>query len=197
MNRDPRELIDLTAKGDQKAFNELFLQFKNRVFNTSLSYLQDAAEAEEITQDVFIEIFESAIKFEGKSSPNTWIYRITVNKCLDRLRFLKRKKRFAFVTSIFKPETGQILHDKPVFDHPGVKLENKEHAQVLFKALDELPENQKTAFILSQVEELSQKEIAETMGISVKAVESLIQRAKGNLRRLLADYYYGEGNEKK
>jgi RNA polymerase sigma-70 factor (family 1) len=191
-----QELIEQIAKGNERCFNQLFTLYKDKVFNTALSYLHNAADAEEATQDVFIEIYQSASKFEGKSKVGTWIYRITVNKCLDRLRYQKRKKRFAFVVSIFKQGTGELQHDYAHFDHPGVKLESKEDAAVLFKAIDTLPENQKTAFILSQIEELSQKEIAEVMNASIKAIESLIQRAKGNLRKELADFYLkAEGKE--
>jgi RNA polymerase sigma-70 factor (ECF subfamily) len=81
-------------------------------------------------------------------------------------------------------ETGE-LPEKADFVHPGVLAEQRERAAYLFKAIAQLPENQKTAFVLSHVEDLSQKEVAAVMEISVKAVESLLQRAKGNLRKYL------------
>jgi RNA polymerase sigma-70 factor (ECF subfamily) len=90
---------------------------------------------------------------------------------------------------LFNDETGQIMHDKGHFEHPGILLENKEKSKVLFAAINLLSENQKTAFILFHIEELSQKEIALIMDISPKAVESLIQRAKAVLRIKLEDIY--------
>lgn len=87
---------------------------------------------------------------------------------------------------------GELQHDLPDFQHPGIALENQERATVLFKAIAQLGENQKTAFILVYVEELSQKEAAEVMEISVKALESLLQRAKGNLRITLKEFYRNE-----
>ncbi len=185
----PEELLQHIANGDPKALRELYEYFKTRVYNTCLSYLQDENDAEETVQDVFIEVFQSADGFKGKSLVSTWIYRISVNKCLDKLRYKNRQKRFALVYSIFNKDTGAIQYDKLVFDHPGVKMENRELAAILFNAIRQLPENQQTAFILKQVEGLSQKEIADIMNMNVKAVESLLSRGKETLRKLLGDYY--------
>ncbi len=183
------------AGGDKEAFRLFYETHKRRVYNTALSYLQHAQEAEELTQDVFLEVFQAASRFKGEASTATWVYRITVNKCLDALRFRKRKKRFGILSSLFG-SSGEQAVDAPHFDHPGVALENKEKAAVLFAAIDLLPESQKTAFILSQVEELPQKEIAAVMQQSEKAVESLIQRAKGNLRKELEKFYPDRRNRK-
>ena len=166
---------------------ELFLQFKDRVYNTALGYLQSSEDAEEIVQDVFVEVFWSAHSFKAQSGVSTWIYRIAVNKCLDVLRHRKRKKRFGMITSLFKTGSTELKHDSGHFDHPGVLMENKEQAKALFRALETLPAQQKTAFVLSYVEDLPQKEVAAIMGLSVKAVESLIQRAKGKLRKELVN----------
>ena len=188
-----RELIYQSAQGNEQAFKALYELFKGKVFNTTLSYLQDASEAEETTQDVFVEVWKSASKFEGKSSVSTWIYRIAVNKCLDRLRYKKRKKRFAFLQSLFNDETGELLYDSPHFDHPGILLENKETAAILFQAIDELPEQQKTAYILSYIEDIPQKEVAEIMKNTPKAIEALNRRAKANLKNQLEKLYPRRG----
>lgn len=176
-------------EGDTRSFRELFESYKTRVYNTAISYLQNKSDAEEITQDVFVEVFHSAHQFRGESSVQTWIYRITINKCHDLIRHRKRKKRFGFLISILNSDRGELNVDVPDFNHPGVLLENQENAAYLFKAIEKLPEQQKAAFILSQVEELPQKEIAAVLSISEKAVESLIQRAKANLRKELENFY--------
>ena len=90
---------------------------------------------------------------------------------------------------MFDKESGEVLHEVSHFDHPGVELEKKERSQILFKAIDTLPENQRTAFVLSQIEQFSQKETANIMNLGEKAVESLIQRAKANLRKELGNLY--------
>jgi RNA polymerase sigma factor (sigma-70 family) len=183
------ELIHKVAAQDAFAFRALFESYKSLVYNTSLKYLQNISDAEDLTQDVFIEINRSASHFKGESSVKTWIYRITVNKCLDQLRHRNRKKRFGFLTSLFAKDSGELIIDVPHFHHPGVLLENKEKAALLFKLIDQLPEKQKTAFFLAHVDELPQKEVAEIMNVSVKAVESLIQRAKANIRNELEKHY--------
>ena len=180
---DIAALLEL-ATGNRHALRTLYDRYSARVYNTAVSYLQSAEEAEEATQDVFLELAASASRFEQRSSVSTWIYRLTVNQCLDRLRYRNRKKRRAKLLSIFG-DKGELLHDVATFEHPGIAMEKQEDARHLFAAIDELPERQKTAFVLTYVEELSGKEVAEVMGLTVKGVESLIQRAKANLRKIL------------
>lgn len=172
------------------SFQEIYEKYKNKVFNTVISYLQNQEDAEEVTQDVFVEVHRSIQSFEGKSSLSTWIYRISINKSLDFIKSKNRKKRFAFMSSLFN-SAGDLQHDAPNFFHPGVILENKEKAAILFKAINSIPENQKTAFILSKVEGLSYVEISEVMQMSVSSVESLLFRAKQNLQKELAGFYRG------
>jgi RNA polymerase sigma factor (sigma-70 family) len=176
-------------KPNEYNLQQLVETYKRLVFNTAINFLQHREEAEDITQEVFIEVYQSLSTFKEQSTISTWIYRITVNKCLDHLRAKKRQKRFGFLTSLFHPESGEVLMEVSHFDHPGIEMEKKEKAQFLFKAIESLPENQKTAFILWHIEELPQKEIAEIMQSSVKAIESLLQRAKANLRKELEKIY--------
>ncbi len=191
----PENILEMVAAGDNMALRMFYEHYKARVYNTCLSYLQNVEEAEEVTQDVFVEVFQSASRFLGRSSVATWVYRISVNKCVDRIRYKGRQKRFAFISSIFG-QTGEVIHDQHVFEHPGVKLENKERSKMVFAAIKQLPENQQTAFILRQIEGLSQREIAEIMDMTEKAVESLLQRAKANLRKILENFYNdNEGNK--
>ena len=185
----PGDIIERLKAGEEAAYKELVDIQQQRVLNTALGLVQNLELAEDITQEVFIEVFRSVGKFAGQSTLSTWIYRITVNKCLDAIRYRKRGKRFAFITSLFREDTGELKYESAHFDHPGVALEKKENARILFAAIEELPESQKVAFVLSQVEELPQKDIAVIMDVSVKAVESLIQRAKVSLRKKLENIY--------
>jgi RNA polymerase sigma-70 factor (ECF subfamily) len=183
------ELFLQLVKGDENSLAELILRFQNKVYNTALSYLQNNEEAEEVAMDVFLELFQSAANFRGESSVSTWIYRITINKSLDKLKYRNRKKRLVWISSIFSNEEGELLHDKPHFAPPGILLENKEKSVLLFKAIDQLPEKQKSAYLLSYVEMLPQNEVAQILETSVGAVESLLQRAKVKLRKELEKYY--------
>ncbi len=177
-----QELIYGLRNGEEWAFRELVNRFQNNVFNTSLGLLQQHADAEDIAQEVFIQVYRSINSFKAESSLSTWIYRITITKSLDHLRSKKRKKRFGFVSSLFG--AGETAFDElKDFDHPGVQLDRKEDAAILFKLIAQLPENQQAAFILNKVEELSYREIASILNSTEAAVDSLLQRAKQNLRK--------------
>ena len=144
--------------------------------------MQHQTEAEDIAQEVFIQVYRSIQNFKGESLLSTWIYRITITKSLDHLRSKKRKKRFGFLSSLFGDDNKPVYEAKD-FNHPGVLQERKEDAAILFKLIDQLPENQRTAFILNKVEELSYREIAAVLDTTESAVDSLLQRAKQNLRK--------------
>jgi RNA polymerase sigma-70 factor (ECF subfamily) len=180
-------LITGLKKRDRNSFEELVNIYKDRIYNVTIGMIQGVEDAEDLTQEVFVDVFNSISEFREESSLNTWLYRIAVNKSLELIRKRSRKKRFGFMTSIFSnTEELQI----PDFEHPGVKLENKERAAVMFKAIAKLPETQRTAFTLSKVEEFSYKEISEIMKVSVASVESLLFRAKANLKKSLENYYF-------
>lgn len=151
-----------------------------------MGMVQDTGAAEDITQEVFVTVYKNILSFKERSSLSTWIYRITVNKCLDYLRAKTRQKRGGLLTQLFNRDAEHIPETSD-FVHPGVILENREKAKYLFAAINTLPENQKTAFVLTHIEDLPQKEVAEIMDLSVKAVESLLQRAKANLRKYLTE----------
>lgn len=186
---DLSALIESIRQGDETAFRQLYELTKNRVFNTALSYVRTREDAEEITQDVFVDVFRSANQFKGEAAVTTWLYRITINKALDFQKRKKRQKRFAFLTSLFDSTTGEVLHHPTDFFHPGIALENQENAARLFQAIDQLADKQKTAYILTRLEGLTNIEAASVMNITVGAVESLLQRANENLRKRLATWY--------
>jgi RNA polymerase sigma-70 factor (ECF subfamily) len=161
-------------------FDEIYGQYKNMVYNLALNYVQNHEDAEEITQDVFVSVHRGMDSFRHDANVSTWIYRITINRSLDYIKSKKRKKRFGFIASLFGQD-GEAVNEVYHFDHPGVQLEQKEALKRIFALINELPANQKTALLLSKTEQKSQAEVAEIMGISPKAAESLIQRAKANL----------------
>ncbi len=177
-----QEIVAQLRHGDEEAFKKLVTLFQQKVFNTALNFLQNQHDAEDIAQEVFIQVYHSIRQFKENASLSTWIYRITISKCLDHLRNKKRKKRFAFISSLFS-ESNSLLHDAPDFEHPGVQLDRKEEAALLFRLIDTLPGSQKTALLLNKIEALSYNEIAAIMNISESAVDSLLQRAKQNLRK--------------
>jgi RNA polymerase sigma-70 factor (ECF subfamily) len=185
-------LIEQLKQGDEAAFKQIVESSRGLVYNTALGIVQNPEDAEDVSQEVFVQLYESIHTFKGESKLSTWLYRITISKAMDHLRKKKRKKRFAFVQSIFGAN-DELVHDPPDFVHPGVSLDNKEKAAELFKAIAQLPEKQKIAFTLNRLEGLSYQEISEIMKLTVASVESLLHRARKNLRKLLEAYYLENG----
>ena len=188
------ELLDGLKSGNESAFRFLVEQHSSRVFNTCLGMIRNREDAEDIAQEVFVEAWQAIGEFRGDSKISTFLYRIAVNRCLDHLRYRKRKKRFAFLSSLFGEDSVQPRFEKGDFSHPGIIMENQERAAVLFRAIESLPESQQVAFTLCKIEGLSLNEAGEIMEKGSKAVESLLTRAKENLRKTLGNYY--ENNEK-
>ncbi len=178
------ELIHGLRKGDEVAFKFLVDNYQDRVFNTAIGIVQNAEDAEDVAQEVFIQVFRSIHSFKAESKLSTWIYRITTTRALDHLRSRKSKKRFGVLQRLFG-DHNEALFEVPDFNHPGVALDRKESAARLFKAIDKLPENQKIAFTLHKLENLSYQEISDIMNTSVAAVESMMHRAKQNLKKIL------------
>lgn len=161
-------------------FESIYLAHSSLVYNVALQYVQNKEDAEEITQDVFVKVYDKQDDFKGNSALKTWIYRIAINTSLDFIKAKNRKKRAAF-----KNSDDTALAYVGDFNHPGVLLENKENMAQLFNAINQLPENQRTVLILLKVDDLSQKEVAEILDKSLKAIESIFQRAKTNLKKLI------------
>jgi len=181
-------LVNQLKQGNQSGFTALVDLYQDMVYNTALSIVQNVDDADDIAQEVFVQVYLSVNTFKGESKLSTWIYRITVTKALDHEKKKKRKKRFGFIQSLFGGEAEE--HHHPVeFEHPGVQLEKKERAAELFKALKKLPDKQRIAFTLHKLEGQSNQEIAEIMNTSLYAVESLMGRAKSNLKKILYNYY--------
>jgi RNA polymerase sigma factor (sigma-70 family) len=186
-NLNEQELIEQLRQGNEPAFRWLVENYRNRVFHTVLNILQDTKEAEDAAQETFIQVFESIRSFKEESSLSTWIYRIAVRKALDKIRRRKTRQRLHQVLPWWMPDEKKSTDTS--FQHPGIVAENKEKAAILFKAIESLPEKQKLAFTLIKVQGMNYEEACEIMQQNIKAVESLISRAKVNLQKQLEHYY--------
>ncbi|MFZ1323217.1 MAG: RNA polymerase sigma factor [Ignavibacteria bacterium] len=173
---------------DDKYFDNIYDQYKNIVFNLSLNYVLNVEEAQDITQEVFVKVYQRFHQYNPeKASLKTWVCQIAINQSLDFLKAKKTTKRFGFITSLFHKETNEPIEGAVNIDHPGTEMEDKEGLENLLKIIYNLPDNQKTAIILTKIEDRPQKEVAEIMNISIKAVESLLQRAKQSISKKLED----------
>ena len=181
------DLVVQLQQGDETAFKKLVDDYQAMVYNTALGIVQNADDADDITQEVFIQVFRSISSFKGDSKFSSWLYRITLGKALDHEKKAKRKKRFGFVQRLFNGYE-EVDKQQAEFEHPGVKMENKERANELFNALKQIPDKQRIAFTLHKLEGQSYQEVAEIMNTTLYAVESLMGRAKTNLRKELKKY---------
>jgi RNA polymerase sigma factor (sigma-70 family) len=178
------ELIERLKAGDEAAFKQLVEIHQDKVYNTALGIVQNAQDAEDVAQEVFIQVYRSIHHFKGESKLSTWLYRIATTRALDLLRSKKSKKRFGLAQRLFG-ENNEPVQEIPDFNHPGIKLDQKENAAKLFLAIKQLPENQKAAFVLHKLEDMSYQEVSEVLNTTVPAIESLMHRAKQNLRKIL------------
>ncbi len=187
------DFIDRLKRGSESAFGELLDEFQQKVFHTCISFVPNREDAEDIAQEVFLEVYRSIHKFKGNSKLSTWIYKISTNKCLEFIRKKSAKKRFAFLQSI---SGNEIPIDKTnyftEFNHPGVVLENKERTETIYLAINSLPESQRVVFTLAKLDGKSYQEIVEITGKSLPSVESIMFRAKKNLQKKLENFYKKE-----
>jgi RNA polymerase sigma factor (sigma-70 family) len=182
------ELILQLKAGNELAFRHLVESSQDMVYNTVLGIVQDGQEAEDVSQEVFIQVYRSIRDFRGEAKLSTWLYRIAITKALDWQR--KKKLRRGIHTLATWVGIGERFNEPVHFHHPGIQLEHKEKAATVFKAIQSLPENQRVCFLLLKTEGLSYEEVADILQVSIKAVESLMHRARENLRRKLEKIKY-------
>ena len=184
-----KELINELKTGNADAFKVLVEEYQNKIINICFGFVHNREDAEDISQEVFMEVYNSITHFRGDSKLSTWLYRISVNKSLDFIRKKNRKKRFAKFQNLLGFERTIEEMPESKLTNPHTILENKERVQILNETVEKLPQNQKIVFILSKYEGFKNKEIAKVMNTSLSSVESLMHRAKKNLKIKLYDYY--------
>ena len=178
-----QELIEGLKNNNQQAFRFLVERYQDLVVSTCFTFLRDRDDAHDIAQEVFIEVYKSIGRFRQDAAISTWLYRIAANKSLNFLRRHNNRWLFIPLEKLFGNEVAEKKLTEPDF----TKSEDKEHEfdiriRMMHKAIDKLPESQKTAFTLHKFNYLPYKEVAEIMETSLPAVESLIHRAKKKIQ---------------
>ena len=181
-------IIERILNGNTNDYRLLVEQHQQSVFRICMGYVHNEDDANDLTQDTFINAYQNLPKFNFDAAFSTWLFRIAINLCLNHLRSKKRNifERFEDVVESFSNKRTLAVSD---FSNPEEVLINEEHRGIVQKEIDKLSDKQKSAFILSKYKNLSQKEIAAIMNISEGAVESLVQRAKANLSKKLSGYF--------
>lgn len=170
-------LVEEVIKNKPRAFQYLVEKYQTLVINTCYGFLHNYQDAQDVAQEVFIEVYRSIEKFRKESKISTWMYRISVNKSLNYIRDNKKRSWFQSLDILFETDlkTG---NSNTLSESPEDIIENKETTEAIQQAIDNLAKNQKIAFTLYKYEDLSYKEISEVMNISLSSVESLLFRAK-------------------
>ena len=164
------ELVDLVAQGSESAFKELLTRYQKDVYQLICRFLRDTSEAEDITQETFLRLFRAADRYLPQASLRTFLFRIAKNLCID---FIRKKK----------PEPVEELPETATQETPLCCLERAQSSEMLIHYINELPENQRMAILLRHTSGLCYQEIAEVMGVTVSAVESLLVRARKTLKK--------------
>ena len=179
-----QELYQKIKANDPSAFKELFEMYHQMVFNLCCRMLDNKEEGEDATQEIFINIHKSLNNFRSESKLSTWIYRITVNHCLNR-QSRKKLQKWLSLDFISDSEVFRIS-SRP--EQPDTVLEKKEFEMIIQASINLLPRQQRIALMLNRYEGLSYQEIAKIMQCSVSSVESRIYRAKQNLCKRVKPY---------
>ena len=180
-------LLRRCVVGDEAAFAELVESHERMVYQLAFHLLGDHNEALDLSQDVFLRVFRTLSGFRGQSSLRTWIFRIVVNQARNRQRWWRRRHRAAQVSIDDHQRSNGELPSPSHTSAPDRLLRQKEVAQRLWQALDELPFDQKTAIILREIDGLSYEEIAYSLDVAVGTVKSRLARAREALRSQLRD----------
>jgi len=192
------KLIERLVRRDERAFNELVRLYEHRVFSLVLRFLGNRAEAEELSQEVFVQVFKAIGSFRGDSKLSTWIYRIAINLCKNRNKYLKL--RHAHETSTLSPselrpphggeefaENGAPAPDAnvPHIERPDEMLAGKQLEQIVQRSILRLEPSFRECLILRDVEELSYEEVEQITSLPAGTVKSRIFRARAMLKEMV------------
>lgn len=181
------ELISKILDGDENLLKNLIDRYKDQVLKICYGLTQNQSDAEDVTQEVFIEVYQSLSTFRNESKFSTWIYRISINKSLNFIRKQKRLKIFNSIEELFTGKNVNRIEQADSSRLPDDFSDPEHETKQLKAAISMLPEPQKIALSLFTYQELSYKQIAEVMNVSLASVESLIFRSKKNLRKILVE----------
>ncbi|NOZ60636.1 MAG: sigma-70 family RNA polymerase sigma factor [Calditrichaeota bacterium] len=188
MDISEKELIKRAKQGDRQAQAQIVVKYERMVYNLSLRLLGDQDLAEGVLQETFLKVIQALPNFKEQSQLSTWIYRIATNQALMRLRSKKRHRQ-SFDENIENENRDYSAFIRSLEKDPLDSLINQELKEKMDRAIAELPENYRAAFVLKDIEGLALKEIADILDISLPAVKSNLHRARIVLRNKLAEHW--------
>lgn len=191
--KSDRELVEAARTGDAEAFGTLVRRHQRRIYRLAVHLLRDAAEAEDVTQETFVRAYGALDRFDGRSEPFTWMYRIAVNLSLNNLRSRKHSRRAAEVED---PRIeGLLVERRPSHADPDAQSADRAMAVALCASIDELSETLRTTLVLVAVDGLSHGEAAKILGCPEGTVAWRVHEARRKLRAALAARGYDDGGD--
>lgn len=192
------QLVEEFRKGNRESFEELISRYSDKAFSLASRMCRNQEDAEEVLQDVFTTVYRKLNNFEGKSSFSSWLYRVTVNASLMKLRKNRQDKSIAMDDAMPDEEHTLILQtsDADLGDQLTLR---REVSHVLEDAIQRLPDDYRPVFILRDVDGMTSKEVGKILGLSIPAVKSRLHRSRIMLRRKLSMFYheYSSGEQAK
>jgi len=189
------ELVDRIQAQDREAFKELVEKYQRKVYSICYGMLKDSESSMDVSQEVFIKVYRYIDKFNRDSSFYTWLYRITVNMCIDHIRKNSRVQKVEYDDRIAHEGDGEgedYITPSRLGINPDKVYGRKELRQKMLEALETLTEKHRTILILREVEGLSYEELAEVLDISKGTVMSRLYHARRYFQEALKDYLQGE-----
>jgi RNA polymerase sigma-70 factor (ECF subfamily) len=187
-----REVIERCKAGDERAFAEIVLQSKKKVFNIAYRMLGNSEEAKDLSQEVFISVLDSIKDLREEIKFDAWLTQITLNHCRNRRKYLKRRKYFNSdsLDDPVETEDGDIM-PKALYDpsdNPEIHYEKKMIQELIQKGLQKLKEDQRELLVLRDLQELSYEEVGELLGLPEGTVKSKLHRARMDLKQVLEGF---------
>lgn len=179
------QLVRKSQNDDERAFGELVSRYESKVYSLALKMLRNPEDAEDVLQDTFLRAYRGIKSFKGNSTFSTWVYRITANSALMRLR----KRQLPTVSIDDADEREAPINIADWAPGPVEQMLNQETQAAMTEAIEALPPEFRQVFVLRDIEELSNAEVAEILDLSVAAVKSRLHRARLKVRNRLATYF--------
>lgn len=190
------ELMFRVKDGDPEAFAALVSRYQRTVLNVVFRYIGNRATAEELTQDVFVRVYRARETYERKAKFETWLYRIVFNLCVNASEYGKRRRAASLDEVSPEGERRSAAVTDPGSTTPLEEVEREEMRTHVQEAIEQLPEQQRAALIMSRYQGMQYQQVAEALNTSEEAIKSLLFRARDNLRQKLEPFMRGgEGDE--
>jgi len=184
------EIVEYIVRGRTELFSVIVDRYQTKVYSTAFHYTHDQEEARDLTQEIFIKMYNNLQSYKSKASFSTWLYRIAVNRCID----WTRKKKLPTVSAIYDRSDEEADIYEVMADRAGgpeealIKQENKDY---IIKVVEDLPEIYKTVIILYYFQDFSPREISEITDIPKRTIETRLYRGKNLLKLRLGELVYG------